>query len=164
MTKWIGVYNKDKAIGDFTAGLTVALTVIPQSLAYANLAGLPVQYGLYSSFMGVFLYTLLGTSKDVTLGPTAIMSLIVGQYGAMEWFNDPENPTDPRCAVILSLMSGIVLLIMSVFKLGFLVNYVSHSVICGFTCAASIIIAFSQVKKLLGLKNIGLYIYQVYCD
>ena len=161
ITKWIGTYNKDKFIGDFTAGLTVALTVIPQSLAYANLAGLPVQYGLYSSFMGVFLYTLLGTSKDVTLGPTAIMSLIVGwvfrsletkvqrkfwsQYGAMEWFNDPENPTDPRCAVILSLMSGIVLLIMSVFKLGFLVNYVSHSVICGFTCAASIIIAFSQV-------------------
>ena len=107
ITKWIGTYDKDKAIGDFTAGLTVALTVIPQSLAYANLAGLPVQYGLYSSFMGVFLYTILGTSKDVTLGPTAIMSLIVGQYGAMEWFNDPENPTDPRCAVLLSLMSGI---------------------------------------------------------
>ena len=77
ITKWLPTYNKDKAVGDFTAGLTVALTVIPQSLAYANLAGLPVQYGLYSSFMGVFLYTLLGTSKDVTLGPTAIMSLIV---------------------------------------------------------------------------------------
>ena len=76
------------------------------------------------------------------------------QYGAMEWFYDPENTTDPRCAVILTLASGILLLIMSVFKLGFLVNYVSHAVICGFTCAASIIIAFSQVKKLLGLKGV----------
>ena len=88
--KWIPEYNKDKLIGDVTAGLTVALTVIPQSLAYANLAGLPVQYGLYSSFMGVFLYTLLGTSKDVTLGPTAIMSLIVRKrynYISLDFLN-----------------------------------------------------------------------------
>jgi len=77
-TNWIGEYSKDKAIGDVTAGLTVALTVIPQSLAYANLAGLPVQYGLYASFVGCFIYCLMGTSKDITLGPTAIMSLIVG--------------------------------------------------------------------------------------
>lgn len=78
VTNWIGEYSKDKAIGDVTAGLTVALTVIPQSLAYANLAGLPVQYGLYASFVGCFIYCLMGTSKDITLGPTAIMSLIVG--------------------------------------------------------------------------------------
>jgi sodium-independent sulfate anion transporter 11 len=75
--KWLPTYGKEHIVGDVTAGLTVALTVIPQSLAYANLAGLPVQYGLYSSFMGVFIYCFLGTSKDVTLGPTAIMSLIV---------------------------------------------------------------------------------------
>ena len=75
--EWLPKYTKDKLICDLTAGLTVALTVIPQSLAYANLAGLPVQYGLYSSFMGVFIYCFMGTSKDVTLGPTAIMSLIV---------------------------------------------------------------------------------------
>ena len=77
IVEWLPKYGKEKAVCDFTAGLTVALTVIPQSLAYANLAGLPVQYGLYSSFMGVFIYCLMGTSKDVTLGPTAIMSLIV---------------------------------------------------------------------------------------
>ena len=77
ISDWLPKYSKDKVVCDVTAGLTVALTVIPQSLAYANLAGLPVQYGLYSSFMGVFIYCLMGTSKDVTLGPTAIMSLIV---------------------------------------------------------------------------------------
>ena len=91
ITKWLPTYNKDKAVGDFTAGLTVALTVIPQSLAYANLAGLPVQYGLYSSFMGVFLYTLLGTSKDVTLGPTAIMSLIVRKEKSLFLLNYPYH-------------------------------------------------------------------------
>lgn len=92
------------------------------------------------------------------------MSLIVGSYGAVEWFDDPVNTTDPRAAIILTFISGFIVLAMGIFKLGFLVNYVSHAVICGFTCAASIIIAFSQMKKLLGLKNIGRHFYEAIID
>jgi MFS superfamily sulfate permease-like transporter len=82
----------------------------------------------------------------------------------MPWYDNPDNPTDPRAAILLTFLSGIVLLLMAVFKLGFLVNYVSHAVITGFTCAAAVIISFSQLKKLLGLKNIGRHFYEAIVD
>uniref|UniRef100_A0A7M4FPY0 Solute carrier family 26 member 11 n=1 Tax=Crocodylus porosus TaxID=8502 RepID=A0A7M4FPY0_CROPO len=126
------------------AGLTVGLTVVPQALAYAEVAGLPPQYGLYSSFMGCFVYCLLGTSKDVTLGPTAIMSLLVSSYA----FHDPAYAT------LLAFLSGCVQLAMGLLHLGFLLDFVSYPVIAGFTAAASVTISFSQVKNILGLRGI----------
>uniref|UniRef100_A0A7M4FMA8 Solute carrier family 26 member 11 n=1 Tax=Crocodylus porosus TaxID=8502 RepID=A0A7M4FMA8_CROPO len=115
-----------------------------RALAYAEVAGLPPQYGLYSSFMGCFVYCLLGTSKDVTLGPTAIMSLLVSSYA----FHDPAYAT------LLAFLSGCVQLAMGLLHLGFLLDFVSYPVIAGFTAAASVTISFSQVKNILGLRGI----------
>lgn len=138
---------------DLIAGLTVGLTVVPQALAYAEVAGLPVQYGLYSAFMGGFIYTLLGTSKDVTLGPTAIMSLLCFSVVGGQ----------PCRAVLLSLLCGIIQAAMALLRLGFLLDFISFPVIKGFTCAAAITIGFGQVQNILGLQGIPhQFILQVY--
>ncbi|NXJ16577.1 S2611 protein, partial [Odontophorus gujanensis] len=141
---WLPRYSLACLRLDLTAGVTVGLTVVPQALAYAEVAGLPVQYGLYSSFVGCFVYCLLGTAKDVTLGPTAIMSLLVSSYA----FHDPAY------AVLLAFLSGCIQLAMGLLHLGFLLDFVSCPVIKGFTSAASITISFNQVKNILGLRGI----------
>ncbi|XP_074518389.1 sodium-independent sulfate anion transporter [Halichoeres trimaculatus] len=141
---WLPKYNLKWLQMDMLAGLTVGLTAVPQVLAYAEIAGLPVQFGLYSAFMGGFVYTLLGTSKDITLGPTAIMSLlcfsVVGGH--------------PNQAVLLSLLCGLIQAVMALLRLGFLLDFISYPVIKGFTCAAAITIGFGQVKNILGLKGV----------
>ncbi|XP_021270762.1 sodium-independent sulfate anion transporter isoform X3 [Numida meleagris] len=141
---WLPRYSLSCLRLDLTAGVTVGLTVVPQALAYAEVAGLPVQYGLYSSFVGCFVYCLLGTAKDVTLGPTAIMSLLVSSYA----FHDPAY------AVLLAFLSGCIQLAMGLLHLGFLLDFVSCPVIKGFTSAASITISFNQVKNILGLRGV----------
>ncbi|XP_022781733.1 sodium-independent sulfate anion transporter-like isoform X3 [Stylophora pistillata] len=145
IASWLPEYNLRKLQCDMIAGLTVGLMVVPQGLAYAQLAGLPQQYGLYSAFMGCFLYCILGTSKDITLGPTAIMSLVVSAYG---------KPEIPHYVVALTLYTGIILLAMGFLRLGFVVNFISIPIVSGFTSAATIIIAFSQLKDLFGLQKI----------
>ncbi|XP_075920739.1 sodium-independent sulfate anion transporter-like [Petromyzon marinus] len=147
---WLPGYTLGSLRMDLVAGLTVGLTVVPQSLAYAQVAGLPAQYGLYSAFMGCFVYCLLGTSKDVTLGPTAIMSLVVSVYVRR----------DPVYAVLLTFLSGAIQLLMGILRLGFLVEFISLPVLKGFTCAAAITIGFSQIKTLLGLKDIPQQFFQ----
>uniref|UniRef100_A0A8D2MJL1 STAS domain-containing protein n=1 Tax=Zonotrichia albicollis TaxID=44394 RepID=A0A8D2MJL1_ZONAL len=107
-------------------------------------AGSAGQYGLYSSFMGCFVYCLLGTAKDVTLGPTAIMSLLVSSYAFHQ----------PAYAVLLAFLSGCIQLAMGLMRLGFLLDFISCPVIKGFTSAASITISFNQVKNILGLQGI----------
>ncbi|XP_034960054.2 sodium-independent sulfate anion transporter [Zootoca vivipara] len=155
--RWLPKYSLQWLQLDLVAGLTVGLTVVPQALAYAALAGLPVQYGLYSSFMGCFVYCLLGTSKDVTLGPTAIMSLLVSSYA----FHDPSY------AILLTFLSGCIQLAMGLLHLGFLLDFISYPVIKGFTSAAAVTIGFNQVKTLLGLQNIPrqfiLQVYYTFC-
>ncbi|XP_078257525.1 sodium-independent sulfate anion transporter [Rhinoraja longicauda] len=141
---WLPRYSGHWLRMDCLAGLTVGLTVVPQALAYAEIAGLPVQYGLYSSFVGCFVYCLLGTSKDITLGPTAIMSLLVSTYGRH----------DPAYAVLLAFLCGCIQLALGVLRLGFLVDFISFPVINGFTSAAAITIAFGQLKNILGLRGI----------
>ncbi|XP_008827069.1 sodium-independent sulfate anion transporter isoform X1 [Nannospalax galili] len=141
---WLPNYSIQWLKMDFIAGLSVGLTVIPQALAYAEVAGLPPQYGLYSAFMGCFVYLFLGTSRDVTLGPTAIMSLLVSFYTFHE----------PAYAVLLAFLSGCIQLAMGFLHLGFLLDFISCPVINGFTSAASITIGFGQIKNLLGLQNI----------
>uniref|UniRef100_A0A8D0F0I4 Solute carrier family 26 member 11 n=1 Tax=Strix occidentalis caurina TaxID=311401 RepID=A0A8D0F0I4_STROC len=133
---WLPRYSGAWLQLDLVAGLTVGLTVVPQALAYAEVAGLPLQYGLYSSFMGCFVYCFLGTAKDVTLGPTAIMSLLVSSYAFHE----------PVYAVLLAFLSGCIQLAMGLLHLGFLLDFISSPVIKGFTSAASVTISFGQVK------------------
>ncbi|XP_027547267.1 sodium-independent sulfate anion transporter isoform X2 [Neopelma chrysocephalum] len=142
--RWLPRYSRAWLPLDLLAGLAVGLTAVPQALAYAELAGLPLQYGLYSSFMGCFVYFFLGTAKDVTLGPTAIMSLLVSSYAFHE----------PVYAVLLAFLSGCIQLAMGLLHLGFLLDFISCPVIKGFTSAASITISFNQVKNILGLQGI----------
>ncbi|XP_048221051.1 sodium-independent sulfate anion transporter-like isoform X1 [Perognathus longimembris pacificus] len=141
---WLPRYSAQWLRMDVIAGLSVALTVLPQALAYAEVAGLPPQYGLYSAFMGCFVYFFLGTSRDVTLGPTAIMSLLVSFYTFHE----------PAYAVLLAFLSGCIQLAMGFLRLGFLLDFVSCPVIKGFTSAAAVTIGVGQVKNLLGLRDI----------
>ncbi|KAM9494072.1 sodium-independent sulfate anion transporter isoform 1-T5 [Clarias gariepinus] len=141
---WLPAYTLSWLKMDVLAGLTVGLTVIPQALAYAEVAGLSVQYGLYSSFIGGFVYCVFGTSKDITLGPTAIMSLLCYLYVR----------GDPVYAVVLALLCGVIQLAMSLLRLGFLLDFISYPVIKGFTCAAAVTIGFGQVKNILGVKDV----------
>ncbi|XDV22614.1 hypothetical protein PO909_027477 [Leuciscus waleckii] len=141
---WLPRYNLTCARMDVIAGVTVGLTAVPQALAYAEVAGLPVQYGLYSAFMGCFIYCIFGTSKDITLGPTAIMSLLCSGYIG----------GDPVFAVVLTLLCGVIQAGMALLRLGFLLDFISYPVIKGFTCAAAVTIGFGQVKNILGLKEI----------
>lgn len=152
ITCWLPRYNFGFLRSDIIAGLTVGLTVIPQGLAYAAVAGLELQYGLYSAFMGCFIYCLLGTSKDITLGPTAIMSILVAEYAKDPWKDEEGDETsNVTLAILLTITCGITQILMSIFRLGFLVHFISHPVIAGFTSAASVVIACSQIKKILGI-------------
>lgn len=143
ITVWLPKYSLTDLEGDIVAGVTVALTVIPQGLALAVLADLPPQYGLYTAFMGCFMYTLFGSCKDLTIGPTAIMSLMTAEH---------VHKGGATYAVILSFICGILQLAMGFLNLGFLVNFISGPVISGFTSAAAITIAVTQLKGLFGLK------------
>lgn len=142
---WLPQYTLHNLQCDFIAGITVGLMVVPQALAYASIARLSNEYGLYSSFMGCIVYCIFGTSKDVSLGPTAILSIMVATYNI---------PGCSDTAVTLSLYVGIILLIMGIFNLGFLVRFVSVPVISSFTSAAAITIALSQLKDLNGLRHV----------
>uniref|UniRef100_A0A8C4XKT5 Solute carrier family 26 member 11 n=1 Tax=Falco tinnunculus TaxID=100819 RepID=A0A8C4XKT5_FALTI len=142
--RWLPRYSAAWLQLDAVAGLSVGLAAVPQALAYAEVAGLPPQYGLYASFMGCFVYCFLGTAKDVTLGPTAIMSLLVSSYAFHE----------PAYAILLAFLSGCIQLAMGFLRLGFLLDFVSCPVIKGFTSAASVTISFNQIKNILGLQGI----------
>ncbi|XP_058443161.1 sodium-independent sulfate anion transporter-like isoform X1 [Malaya genurostris] len=142
---WLPQYNADDAVGDLVAGFTVGLTVIPQALAYSSIAGLPAAYGLYGSFIGCFVYIFLGSCKDVPMGPTAIASLLTFQVCDGIW----------ERAVLLCFLTGLIELLMGLFGLGFLIDFVSGPVSSGFTSAAALIILSSQVKDLLGISAKG---------
>uniref|UniRef100_A0A1B6CML3 SLC26A/SulP transporter domain-containing protein n=1 Tax=Clastoptera arizonana TaxID=38151 RepID=A0A1B6CML3_9HEMI len=143
ITAWLPKYTGEKAISDLIAGVTVGLTLMPQGLAYATLAGLPPQYGLYSSIMGCLVYMVLGSCKDITIGPTALMSLMTYQQ---------IIGRNPDFAILLCFLTGCVQLLMGVLHLGVLIDFISIPVTVGFTSATSVIIAVSQLKGLLGLQ------------
>jgi solute carrier family 26 (sodium-independent sulfate anion transporter), member 11 len=132
-------------VGDLIAGVSVGLTVIPQSLAYSNIAGLPPQHGLYGSFLGCFIYIIFGGCRAVPAGPTAIASLLTWQVA--------EGVVEK--AVLLTLLAGLVKLMMGVLGLGFLINFVSGPVSSGFTSAVALMIATSQVKDLFAISVTG---------
>nr|CAD7572316.1 unnamed protein product [Timema californicum] len=143
---WLPRYSSADALGDVVAGITVGLTVIPQSLAYSNIAGLPAQYGLYGSFLGCFLYIVLGSCKDVPMGPTAIISMLTYQT---------TKGLDPAFAVLLCFLMGCVEVLMGLLGLGFVIDFISGPVSSGFTSAAALIIVTSQVKDVLGITSSG---------
>jgi SulP family sulfate permease len=139
----------DALKADFMAGLTVALVLIPQSMAYAQLAGLPAYYGLYAAFLPVAVAALWGSSNQLGTGPVAVVSLLTASSLAV--LAAPGSDDFIALAIMLALLVGVIQLLLGVFKLGVIVNFLSHPVIVGFTNAAAIIIALSQVSKLFGV-------------
>lgn len=150
ITKWLPQYNRAQFKGDLAAGVTVGVMLIPQGMAYAMLAGLPPVYGLYASILPLILYAIFGTSRQLAVGPVAMISLLIATgVGSLAESGSAEYI---QLAIILALMIGIIQLLMGVFRLGFLVNFLSHPVVSGFTSAAALIIGFSQLKHLLGIN------------
>lgn len=139
---WLPKYNVETGVADLIAGITVGLTVIPQGIAYALVAGLPPQYGLYSAFMGCFMYVLFGSCKDITVGPTAIMSLLTAEYASK----------GPAFVILLTFLTGLIILLLGILRLGFVIDFISVPVTAGFTSAAAIVIASGQVKSIFGLE------------
>ncbi|CAH0579317.1 unnamed protein product [Chrysodeixis includens] len=144
--EWWKTYTLESAIGDVIAGVTIALTLIPQSMAYAALAGLAPQYGLYASFMAPFVYALMGTCPQINMGPSALLSLLTYTY---------THGTNADFGIFLGFLAGITHLIAGVSGIGSLVEYISVPVVSGFTSAAALTIASSQVKGLLGLSYVA---------
>ncbi len=131
------------------AGLTVAIMLIPQGMAYALLAGMPPVYGLYASIVPVLMYAVLGTSRQLAVGPVAMVSLLI--VAGVGQFADVGSDRFIHLAIMTALGVGTVQFLMGVFRMGFLVNFLSHPVLSGFTSAAALIIGASQISNLLGL-------------
>ncbi|KAI9329229.1 sulfate transporter family-domain-containing protein [Zopfochytrium polystomum] len=152
---WLPRYNTTWLAGDLIAGLTVGLVVIPQALAYSNrLATLPPVFGLYASFFGVLIYALFATTKDVTIGPTAVLSLLVGQTLATYNTDDTSDAGKVKFAVALSFLTGLFQLFLGLFRIGLIVDFVPVSVIVGFTTGAGVQIIVGQLATLTGIKGV----------
>ncbi len=150
--RWIPDLKKPGVVqADFIAGITVALVLIPQSMAYAQLANLPAYYGLYAAFLPVITGALFGSSNQLMTGPVAVVSLLTASALAPLAVAGSENFI--AYAVLLSLLVGLFQLMLGVFRLGIVLNFLSHPVIIGFTNAAALIIAFSQFYKLFGVNK-----------
>ena len=148
--QWLPAYKKSYFVGDLTAGLTVGIMLIPQGMAYAMIAGLPPVFGLYASLVPQIIYAIMGTSRQLAVGPVAMDSLLVAAgLGALSLSGIDEYIA---MAVFLSLFMGAIQLLLGVLRMGFLVNFLSKPVISGFTSGAAIIIGLSQLKHLLGIE------------
>ena len=146
--RWFPI-TQDKIRADLLAGITVALILVPQSMAYAQLAGLPVVYGLYASFVPVIIASLWGSSSQLHTGPVAMLSLM--SAAALIPFATPGSANFIELSIMLALMVGILRLALGIFKLGAIINLLSSPVIVGFTNAAALIIGLSQLSKIIGV-------------
>lgn len=151
--QWSKTYNRDTLTSDMVAAVIVTIMLIPQSLAYALLAGLPAEMGLYASILPLIAYAIFGTSRVLAVGPVAVVSLMtaaaIGNLGL-------ETPAQiALAAATLAFISGILLTVMGVFRLGFFANFLSHPVIAGFITASGVLIATSQLKHIFGVEAHG---------
>ena len=151
--QWGSQYNQESLSNDLVAALIVTVMLIPQSLAYALLAGLPPEVGLYASVAPLLVYAVLGSSRVLAVGPVAVVSLMtaaaVGEHAAA------GTHAYWQVAITLAFLSGAMLLVMGFLRLGFLANFLSHPVISGFISASGLLIAASQMKTILGVKAEG---------
>ncbi|EQL00249.1 sulfate permease II [Ophiocordyceps sinensis CO18] len=151
---WIGKYNSTWFVGDFIAGTTVGAVVVPQGMAYAQLAQLPVEYGLYSSFMGVLIYWFFATSKDITIGPVAVMSQVTGNVVLKARDILPDVPGHV-VASALAILTGAIILFCGLARLGCVVEFIPLPAICAFMTGSAINILSGQVPKLMGIKGVN---------
>ncbi|KAK4516557.1 uncharacterized protein ATC70_011531 [Mucor velutinosus] len=152
--QWIHRYNFSWLVQDAIAGITVGMLIVPQGIAYAKIANLDPQYGLYTSFVGVTLYCFFGTSKDISIGPITVVSLLVGQAVTKVTEAHP-NITGAEIAVCLSLFSGLTTVLIGLVRLGILVDFISEPVIAGYMTGSAITISFGQWPKVFGLKAVN---------
>ncbi|XP_030369900.1 sodium-independent sulfate anion transporter isoform X2 [Scaptodrosophila lebanonensis] len=143
---WILGYDRERAFSDLIAGITLGLTIIPQSIAYAALAGLSSEYGLYSAFVGSIIYVFFGTIPQVSIGPTSLMAILVRQY----CFDKPI-----QIVIVLTFLAGFVELLMGVFQLGFIVSFIPTPVTKAFTSGTAVLVVLSQLPSLLGVRLKG---------
>jgi SulP family sulfate permease len=146
---WLRRYKREDLGGDFSAGLIVAVMLIPQGMAYAMLAGLPPVVGLYASTIPLILYALFGSSRHLAVGPVALVSLLT--LTGVSALAKPGSGEFVALAALLALMVGVIQFGLGLLRAGFVVNFLSHAVISGFTSAAAIVIGLSQLKHLLGV-------------
>jgi SulP family sulfate permease len=151
--EWGRAYSRGDAVGDGFAAVIVTIMLVPQSLAYAMLAGLPPQAGLYASILPLIAYALFGTSRTLAVGPVAVISLMTA--AAVSQVAEAGTAAYVEAAVTLAFLSGLILVAMAVLRLGFLGNLLSHPVISGFISASGILIAASQLKHILGVPAGG---------
>ena len=151
--EWGAAYRTETLINDLVAALIVTIMLIPQSLAYAMLAGLPPQIGLYASMAPLVIYAVFGTSRTLAVGPVAILSLMTA--AAAGKVAAAGAPQYLEAALILAIMSGGLLVLFGLLRMGFLANFLSHPVISGFITASGVLIATSQVKHILGVEADG---------
>ncbi|MCF6204936.1 MAG: sulfate permease [Methylococcaceae bacterium] len=148
---WLKNYTKEDLNGDIFAGIITAILLVPQGIAYAMLAGLPAQVGLYASILPPLLYAFLGTSKTLSVGPVSIAAIMIASA-----LSAPEITvlgSSVENAIILAAEGGLILLLMALLRMGGLVNFISHPVLTGFTSGAALLIILSQVPHLLGLSK-----------
>ncbi|MGC8852639.1 MAG: SulP family inorganic anion transporter, partial [Hydrogenobacter sp.] len=163
LSRWLNGYDRDKFTRDLIAGLTVAAILVPQSMAYALLAGMPPIYGLYASFLPTILASLFGSSRFLSTGPVAMTALL--SSSVLSGMAEPGSEKWITLMGVLALMVGFIRLFIGLFKLGFIVELISTSVITGFTSAGALVIALSQAGHLLGFKTVqSTLIYQVLVD
>lgn len=159
---WGKRYGPKTFANDGIAAVIVTIMLIPQSLAYALLAGLPPQVGLYASILPLVAYAIFGTSRTLAIGPVAVISLMTAAAaGNLAVQGSPEYLA---VAILLALISGIMLLLMGLFKAGFIANFLSHPVITGFIAAAGILIAVSQLKYIMGVNASGQNLVEIIMD
>ncbi|WP_435261295.1 SulP family inorganic anion transporter [Tenacibaculum sp. nBUS_03] len=147
--EWLPSYKKAQFQGDVIAGITVAIVLIPQGIAYALIAGLPPIYGLYAALFPQLVYAIFGSSRQVAIGPVAMDSLIVATGVSTLALAGSESYI--AIAILLALIVGVIQFLMGVFQLGFIVNFLSRPVITGFTSAVALIIGLNQFRNLLGV-------------
>lgn len=146
---WMKILNKQIITADLIAGLTGAIIVLPQGVAYAMIAGLPPEYGLYAAIIPTIIAALFGSSWHLISGPTVAMSIVI--YTALSPLATPGSEEFVKLALTLTLLAGLFQFVLGLARMGTLVNFVSHSVVVGFTAGAAVLIAVSQLKNVLGL-------------
>lgn len=151
--EWGRKYNLKNLRGDLIAGLTIASLCIPQDIGYAKLANLDPQYGLYSSFVPPLIYAFMGSSRDIAIGPVAVVSLLLGTMLQNELDPINEKAQYQRLAFTATFFAGITQVTLGFFRLGFLIDFLSHAAIVGFMGGAAVTIALQQLKGFLGIKK-----------
>ena len=157
--EWGRAYRGETFVNDLIAAVIVTIMLIPQSLAYALLAGLPAQVGLYASILPLVAYAIFGTSRTLAVGPVAVLSLMTA--AAAGRIAAQGSPEYLAAAVLLAFLSGLFLMALGILRLGFLANFLSHPVVSGFITASGILIAASQMKHLLGISAGGHNLYEM---